>query len=167
MADVRLASSTQNGDGRIKIQPMAHDATWVATLSNGETAVEESGKWTINPGEPLPWVRLCYFLADNDLHLTSLRLNIKGRTIHLPRANFDKFELNSKTPNYYSLSYKMEVTMDMSGGPVEQQVFVDLAAHYDQFAVHYIQNATIGNESWVVITDNQAISTTPRNNNVN
>lgn len=159
--DVRINPSTLNGDGRIALQP-ASDATWVATLSNGETAVEKTGNWTLDPGQPLPWVRLCHFLADENLHLTSLRLNFKGRTIHLPRAKFEKFDFDSLSPIQYSLSYKIEAEMDMNGGAIDQQVFVDLAAHYEDFAVHYVQNVTNGNESWIVITGTEALAKTPR-----
>lgn len=160
--DVRVGLATQNGDGAITIKPPKNKATWVATLSNGETVVENTGSWTIKKGEPLPWTRLCHFLADNDLHVTSLRVNFDGKVVHMPRAKFDKFGHNAKTPNQYSLCYKVEAEMNMDGGVVDQTLFIDLAAHYDDFAVHYVLNTTNGNESWISVTDNEAVALTPR-----
>src|SRR5581483_5302824 len=84
---------------------------WVATLSDGTTAVEHSGKWQIRSGERKPWIRLCEFANTNGQHLTSLRLNSRGRTIHLPREKFDRFSMNerSKAPDHYSVQYHLEV----------------------------------------------------------
>lgn len=154
MTDALLAQSTQNSDGRLKLSLPSTDARWIATLSDGSTIVENTEDWSIKPGEPLPWVRLCHFTADNNLHLTSLRLNYKGRTIHLPRAKFDKFGLDAISPLYYSLAYKVEAEMNLGGGAIDQTLFVDLVAHYQDFEAHYIQNVTTGNESWVVVTEN-------------
>jgi hypothetical protein len=138
------------------------DFRWVATLSNGTTFVEHTGDYRIIPGERKPWVRLCAFLAENDLHLTALRLEFKGRTIHLPQSDFDRFSLNarSKSPLYYSLQYHLEGTIDGSG-QFSQGNFVDLAAHYEDYAVHFIQDVTNDYDSWVVVTDPEALAPTP------
>ena len=132
----------------------SQNAHFVATLSDGSTAVEESGEWTTKYGERKPWVRLTQFAGKNGLHLTSLRLNIGGRTIHMPREKFDRFGLEGKTPNYYSLAYHLEVDNAMVGQG-EQAHFVALAAHYDDFTVHLIQDTGQGNTSWVVVTDGE------------
>lgn len=141
------------------------DIKWVATLSNGTTAVEHIGEYTVKPGERKPFVKLAEYLADNDLHLTSLRLNIKGRTIHMPRVNFDRFNLNEKSraPLFYSLQYFLEA--EMGGGGLEKQThFADLVAHYPAFDVHYIQDITDGNNSWVTVTENYTpMARTPLN----
>jgi hypothetical protein len=172
MTDARLSNSlpTSNGGRQtIKLTPSANTGTWVATLSDGSTVVENQGEWVVREGESTPWVRLTHFLGDNDLHLTSLRLNFNGRTVHLPRPSFDKFGYAeiAKEPLYYSLSYHVEAEMDMSGGLVDQTLFMDLAAHYpnDQ-ALHYIQDMTGGNNSWVVLTEgHQPLASTPRRKN--
>lgn len=139
---------------------------WVATLSNGETAVEHSGEYTLEPGQRMPWVRLCEFLAQNDLHLTSLRLNFKGRTIHMPRANFDRFDMSkSRPPLFYALEYKLEAEMGDDGTFGESKRFIDLIAFYDNFEVHYLQDLQEGNNSWVVVTQGYLpMAQTPRNN---
>lgn len=132
---------------------MAENVQWVATLSNGETAVEHVGKYQITPGERKPWVKLCEFAADQGLHLTSLRLNHDGRTIHMPRDNFGRFSMNetSQAPKSYSLQYHIEGDME-NGGILNETLFVDMAAHYDDFIVHYIQDVTNNDTSWVIVT---------------
>jgi hypothetical protein len=140
-------------------------ARWVATLSDGSTVAEHAGEFQIVPGERKPWIRLCQFAADNNLHLTSLRLNFKGRTIHLPRSKFDRFDMNesSRTPAFYALQYHLEGTFEEDGS-FSQTDFIDLAAHYDDFVVHYIQNITDANTSWVVVTnaDSEPLAPSPR-----
>lgn len=132
----------------------AESVRWVATLSDGTTAVEHTGEYQIIPGERKPWVRLCEFTTENGLHLTSLRLNYKGRTIHMPRSKFDRFDMNerNRAPLFYALQYHIEGEF-LENGEFSQTNFVDLAAHYGDFAVHYIQDTTDGNNSWVLVTD--------------
>lgn len=127
---------------------------WVATLSDGSTVVEHEGEYAQVPGERKPWVKLVQFAGQNKLHLTSLRLNFRGRTVHLPRAKFDRFDFNDKAvaPLSYSLQYHLEAEMGPDGSFGNEHRFVDLAAHYPEFTVHYIQDITDGNNSWVLIT---------------
>lgn len=137
-------------------------ARFVATLSDGTTAVEESGEWVTRYGERKPWVRLTQFAAKNGLHLTSLRLNIDGRTIHMPREKFDRFSLEGVAPNFYSLNYYLEVDNVGQGGG-DQSHYIDLTAHFDDFAVHYIQDTSQGNNSWIVVThDDKPLVPSPR-----
>ncbi len=141
------------------------DVRWVATLSDGSTAVEHSGEYQIVPGERKPWVRLTQFATENDLHLTSLRLNFKGRTIHMPREKLDRFALTDKTraPLSYSLQYHIEAEIGFDGGGFIEKKFIDLAAHYEDFTVHYIQDTTDGNNSWVVVSENvERMAESPR-----
>jgi hypothetical protein len=164
MTDARIDQSLASTNGQVgKISIASHEGHWVATLSDGTTAVEKQGQWSMKSGERLPWVRLCYFAADNDLHLTSLRFNYKGRTIHLPRERFAKFSMEdrSRAPSHYSVQYHLEVD-DLLSGSADDTMFVDLAAHYDDFAVHYIQDMTNGNDSWIVVTDPNALAPSPR-----
>lgn len=145
----------------------AEEVRWIATLSDGTTAVEHTGEYKIVPGERKPWVRLTQFLAEEDLHLTSLRLNFRGRTIHMPRQNFDRFSLGklSVAPSFYSLQYILEADIS-NGGELVETPFVDLIAHYDDFQVHHIQELKDGNTSWVVTTKNLLpMAPTPRGSN--
>jgi hypothetical protein len=137
------------------------DARFIATLSDGSTVVEGQGNFEHTPGLRKPWIRLCSFAAENGLHLTSLRLNFDGRTVHLPRGNFQKFEYEgAHEPLYYAICYKLELENPLGGSP-DQTLFVDLAAHYESFAVHYIQEID-GNNAWVVVTDPDALAPSPR-----
>lgn len=132
------------------------DIKWVATLSDGSTAVEHVGEYKIIPGEKKPWVRLVRFAGENGLHLTSLRLNSRGRTIHMPRSAFDKFGAvgeKSSDPLFYSLNYIIEGTIDANGGTLKQENFIDLIAHYPKFDLHYIQDIDKGNTSWLAVTE--------------
>lgn len=64
-----------------------HEATWVASLSNGETAHENKGEYKLVPGELSPWQRLVKYCHDNDVKITSLSLvDGWGRKHHLPSA---------------------------------------------------------------------------------
>lgn len=142
------------------------DVRWVVTLNNGTTAVEHSGDYQVVPGERKPWVRLCEFAAENDLHITSLRLNFRGRTIHMPRSKFDRFGLDEKNiaPLYYALEYKMEAEMGADGAFGDQKHYIDLIALYPQFEVHYIQDLQDGNTSWVSVTQgHNPMAISPRN----
>lgn len=52
---------------------------WIASLSNGETIYENNFK------DELPaWERLGQYCEDNDLSITSLRLQIAGTEVKLP-----------------------------------------------------------------------------------
>ena len=129
---------------------------WIATLSDGATAVEHKGEYKIIPGERKPWVRLCRNLASEGKWITSLRVQIGKKTVHLPRIE-GKFK--TRPPKYYSLCYHMELD-DIFGTPKEKH-FIDLSAHYGDFAVHYIQDITEGNNAWVTVTDNDAVEPSP------
>jgi len=121
------------------------DAYWVATLSDGTTAVEHRGKFKVIRGERKPWVRLIKNLKGRKI--TSLRLRIGKRTIHAPKEG----KWQCKQPEYYSLCYHVEVEDVLSKG--KETHFIDLGAHYDNFTVHYIQDITQKNNSWVTVTD--------------
>lgn len=131
------------------------NARWVATISDGTVATELEGEWTIIPGERKPWVRLCQKLHQEGTWITSLRLNVNGQTIHLPRQN-NKFE--SEPPLYYDVCYHAEI--DDIFGDRTQKDYVDIGAFYDTFSVHYIHE--IGNNNaWVTINKKPALNPSP------
>lgn len=144
---------------------MSDVATWVATLSDGRTLTERD--FQVEPGQRKPWVQLTELLVQNSNTLTSLRLNFKGRTIHMPRSNFGQFDYNdiNRAPLSYSLCYHLEgdMTFGEEGELMKQTHYIELAAHYEGFMVRYIQDITDGNNSWVVVTDEtRALAETPR-----
>lgn len=141
------------------------DATWVATLSDGTTAVEETGRWKTIPGERKPWVRLADFAHQKGLYLTSLRVNFDGRTIHLPREKFGRFGLEDHVlaPRYYSLEYCVEAEMNEQGSFGDEKLFIKLAAHFeDELAVNLVQQLNDQDISWIVLTKGGSrMATTP------
>lgn len=144
---------------------MSDVATWVATVNNGQTLTERD--FNLEPGQRKPWVQLTQLLGREGLYLTSLRLNYKGRTLHMPRTNFPKFgyEDISRAPLFYSLVYHVEGDMQFDNDVpfMEQTNFIELAAHYDGFMVRYIQDTTDGNNAWIVVSDDiRAVAETPR-----
>ena len=81
----------------------------------------------------------------------------------MPRENFDRFGLGekSKSPISYSLQYIIEG--EMNGGQLAQTNYIDLIAHYNSFEVHFIQDLTDINNSWVVVTEElETMAMTPR-----
>jgi hypothetical protein len=136
---------------------------WIATLSNGETLAEHFGDYTETPGERKPWVRLCKYLAENDLHLESLHLNVNGHIITMPSASFNKFGIdNSLSPHSYSLQYYLEGEID-EVGQLTNQRFIDLIAHFESYDVHHINDLQNGNENWIVVTPSTStLAPTPR-----
>lgn len=130
------------------------DLKWVATLSDGSTAVEHEGEYVEVPGQRKPWVRLVQFAGQNGLHLTSLRINFRGRTVHMPRSKFDRFNMQAVAPLSYSLEYKIEAEIGVDGSFGNEKRFIDLAAHYVDYSVHYVQDIQDGNNSWVIVTTN-------------
>lgn len=82
----------------------------------------------------------------------------------MPRQSFDRFAMNehNRPPLFYSLQYHLEAELDENGQFGDSTEFVDLAAHYPQFAVHYVQDVTDGNNSWVIVTEGDTpLATTP------
>jgi hypothetical protein len=132
------------------------NARWVATLSNGTVAVEKEGEFIIVEGERKPWFKLLQKLKSDGLWLTSLRLNIDGRKVHLPSINGGKFD--SKPPLFYSISYQLDIEINGGidrdeEGSVIQSHYIWLSAHYDNFIVSFINGLDDENNSWISITD--------------
>jgi hypothetical protein len=86
---------------------MNDQVRWIATLSNGDMAIQDEGEWIAKAGERSPWVRLTRWAAENDLHLDSLAFDFKGKIVKMPQPKFDKFGLGEKNlvPLFYSLAY--------------------------------------------------------------
>lgn len=64
-----------------------HKVHWIVGLSNGETAHEYKGNYTVITDELSPWQRLKRYTEENGVHITSLSLGTDdGRRWHLPSA---------------------------------------------------------------------------------
>lgn len=127
---------------------------WHAELSDGTKAVEHSGSYQLEPGKRKPWVRLTQFLAENDLHLTSLSLVTGDKTVRLPMKEMNRFGFEGKDvkPQGYALQYLFEGEADQATGVFTEQEFVDVITHYNDYEVHYIQSFE-GDQSWMFVTE--------------
>lgn len=125
---------------------------WIVTLSDGSVLHEGEGEYTIIPGERKPFVRLVEKLKQEGKSIHSLSVDVDGKVTHLP--GFGPGPFATKKPSYFSLCYRYEA--DQILGNMKEKHLVDIGAHYDTFAVHYIHDITNGLESWVTITDNEA-----------
>ena len=118
---------------------------FVATLSNGTVAAENNGMWTVIPGERKPWVRLQQYCADNDLHITSLRLNVDGQTYHLPKID-TRFNTGALHPDSYSIQYIGEVEQDGTTNNL-----IDVGAYYGDVSVHLMCELDGQHTSWTQV----------------
>lgn len=108
---------------------------FVATLSDGTVAAEHQDNWAILPGERKPWVRLAQHLAQEGLHVTSLRYNANGQTYHAPKLD-TRFEKGGRAPDHYAIEYILE--REESPGSVVERLFVDIGAYYGNASVHML-----------------------------
>lgn len=121
---------------------------WRATLSDGTVATQDEGEWIENPGERLPWNRLCKYSAENGLVVDKLEVDIDGRLVYLP-FDLQRFSLVNQKPNSFDIMYHMEVDNLLTGG--NTSIYIDTIAHYKNFDLHLI-NKTDTTESWIFIT---------------
>ena len=131
------------------------DAYWIVTTSDGNTYIE-GRDFPVIPGERKPWVRLVDKLATDGSFITSMRLQVGKQTVVLPTMS-GKF--GGYPPRYYSLCYHAEID-DVLGNQTQSD-FVDVAAHYENFAVHYVCDTSSGNTSWITVTDPDALAPSP------
>jgi hypothetical protein len=125
------------------------DIGWVAWLSNDAVIHEHHGNFKIIEGEPSPWVRLCSFLVDNNLHIVKLALDVDGELVHLPSTpgfGLDEFH---QTPRSYSIQYRIEG--EVITGEIRAKGYIDLAGHYEDFTVHLIHDMSELN-AWILVT---------------
>jgi hypothetical protein len=131
---------------------MPADAThgFVATLSDGTTVAEHTGEWTIVEGARKPWVRLCDYLLENKLYITSLRYNINGVTYHAPKLD-TRFEKGGIHPKGYSLEYIYEREEGFMPVGVTEFLAVDVGAYYGGPSVHQIVEVGGQKTAWMQV----------------
>lgn len=116
--------------------------SFLAQLSNGQTVRENTEEYEVRPGERKPWVRFVEYLEKSNLTIQNLALVSGDQVLHLPMAD------KEKGPKFYSLQYI--TTLEISD-KTEVCNLVDVAAHYDDFELHLIQDLD-GNGGYVEIT---------------
>jgi hypothetical protein len=138
------------------------DIRWVATLSDGATVTEHEGNFTVRPGDKSPWRRLCEWTAERGLHLTSVRIQVGGQTVHLPRLN-NRF--CGSVPYRYSMACRRldSLRVEAGGradGKVEMEDFhLDFAAHFKGFSVHVLVD--LNRNAWVEVLPDEAMCAAP------
>ncbi len=132
-------------------------AKWLATLSDGSTAVEGKEPWHHLEGHRAPWARLTRHCSLQGLGITSLRLQAHGRTYHLPTAS-----LSGKFDTVPPVSYDVYRRADFelfSGEDLDDihlntgpgRLYLEARAHYPGFYLALLVEESTG-ESWTTIT---------------
>lgn len=96
---------------------------WKVELNNGEIAEEGRMPWLELPGERLPWPRLCAYLEENDLHITSFSV-------------LKDDDLIFKKQQFYSCFVEYDMELDnIMGGP-SAKTLLHTGFYYDEGVDH-------------------------------
>lgn len=139
-------------------------ARWLASLSDGTTAIEGKPPFEEIAGEPSPWQKLLLHLARSKLEITGLRIQVEKegepvRTFNLPSKSPKQrwASLNPLIPtgfNYFRrVEQFMEPTQDGKLQPTQGRRFIEIHAYYPQFELVLIVDEDEGNECWVVVKE--------------
>ena len=72
-------------------------AKWLASLSNGMTAIEGTPPFHVIPGELSPWLRLQEYLKEHDVHITGMRLQVERAGEPVKTYNLPSYRTNDKS----------------------------------------------------------------------
>lgn len=137
-------------------------ARWLASLSDGTTAIEGKPPFEEIPGEPSPWQKLSLHLARNGLEITGLRIQVERegepvRTFNLPSKS-PKQRWASLKPllpsgfNYFRrVEQFMEPTPDGKLQLAQGRRFIEIHARYPDFDLVLIVDEDEGNECWTMV----------------
>lgn len=138
---------------------------WLASLSDGYTAVEGKYPFEVRPGEVKPWKRLQKYTASRLRHITGMRIQVyrKGeaiRTYNLPSLNISpsgrhkKFKkLLPRIPREFKAQRILHTFR--FGPPRGDETFLEVMAIYDGYALSIIVDEQEGTEIWTSIHDIQ------------
>jgi len=137
-------------------------AKWIASLSDGTTAVEGEGLFT-RGGAPM-WERLLAHVKENGLSITGLRIQVEKdgeavRTYNAPSCNSDRRTgthekwnyIRPVAPNSYTCRRVSEWVM---GGP-SGTTHIEILTEFDDYNVSLFIDVQEGTESWVVVHSTQ------------
>lgn len=128
------------------------EARWFASLSNGENAVEDKGKFEEVAGELSPWLKLREYCEDNDLSITSLQIRQEGRTHTLP-SNDPKFGGESPIGyNYFRKVSEEFDNTDLSRSRVVER-YICIQAIYEDYTQSLWVDEMGRKESWVSVEE--------------
>lgn len=133
---------------------------WLASLSDGSTAIEGVAPFEMVPGELSPWLKLKAHMASCGISITGMRIQVEKpgeatRTYNLPSlnktpaGNHEKWvTLRPRDPARYD--YRRWVTRTITCDGSERH-HIEIRAEYDGYAVSLFVDEDEGNESWVVV----------------
>ena len=131
---------------------------WLASLSDGTTAIEGISPFAEIDGELSPWQKLMAHISTLGLRITGLRIQVSKtseatRTYNLPnctvtpKGNHERWNtLSPIQPSNYN--YFRWVTQSMTGEAKKQ---IEIRAYYPTHIVSLFVDEDEGNESWVVV----------------
>ena len=132
---------------------------WLAALSDGTMAVEGVAPFAEVKDELSPWQKLLAYLAEHDVHITGMRVQVSKcgeatRTYNLPSFNKTPEGNHEKWVTLYprdpaSYTYRRWVTCSLT--TKEERHHIEVCAHYADFSVSLFVDEDEGNESWVVV----------------
>jgi len=137
---------------------------WLASLSDGTTVIEDEGKF-IGDSVASPWAKLLRYLKENSLIITGLRVQVEKddeaiRTYNLPSHGVDsktgqheKWQIFPVIPVRYD--YGRWITSLGAAGRKGTLRHIEIKAIYKDYVVSLFVDENEGNESWVVIHENQ------------
>lgn len=133
---------------------------WLASLSDGTTAIENEGQFKEIAGELSPWQKFLIHLSEKDLHITGMRIQVERlggstQTYNLPsfnktsEGNHEKWvTLRPMIPESYN--YFRWVTKSLTDYTLVRH-YIEIRAIYADFSVSLFVDENEGNESWVVL----------------
>ena len=136
---------------------------WLAALSDGTTAVEGIAPFADIQDELSPWNKLLTYLEVNNLHITGMRIQVSKpgeatRTYNLPsfnktpKGNHEKWaKLFPRDPS----GYRYGRWLTCSSTTEEDRHQIEIRAEYADFAVSLFVDEDEGNESWVVVHEEE------------
>lgn len=143
-------------------------ARWLASLSNGETAIEGKEPYNEIEGDKSPFLRLKEDIARRKLEITTIRIQVEieglpTRTFNLPSLSQNAKWVNRKPLLPWGFDYFRTVLQDMINTdegfvrrPEKDEHYIEIHAYYDDFTLATIVSEDTGNESWSLVLPKRA-----------
>lgn len=132
---------------------------WLASLSDGTTAVEGQDQFYSHKGDLSPWQKLKAHLEETGLHITGIRVQVfktgeATRTYNLPSMHRTPGGNHGRWASLYPVipdGYDCWrwVTVNLNTGEHEHEIEIR-AYYHDRPDVSLIVDEDEGNECWVV-----------------
>lgn len=136
---------------------------WLASLSDGTTAIEGDGQYTETAGGLSPWLTLQKHLANTGLHITGMRIQVSKtgkaiRTYNLPSRHKTPSGKHEKWPAIRPMvpqqyNYFRWIASSRGDG-IPPQRHIEIRSIYGDVIVSLFVDENEGNESWVVVHEN-------------